>query len=100
MERVLGVGPDATAASETRSPVALQRKVAVEVQAPVVNFRSGEATHFVAECGCAGVDIGYVETALALNPNCRAGEAHSDTGGGMIAHLAADIVVVARTVGH
>lgn len=100
MERALGVGPDATAASETRSLGEPQMKVAVEVQAPAVSFQTGEATHFVAGCGCAGVDIGYVETELVVNPNCMAGEAHSDTRGGKIAHLAADTVVVARTVGH
>lgn len=32
-------------------------KVVVEVQAPVVSFRSGQATHFAVEYESAGADI-------------------------------------------
>lgn len=75
-------------------------KVVVEVQARAVSFRSGEATHFAAEYECAEADIDFVGMELVVNRNCMAEEAHSDTGGGMTAHLAVDTVVVARTIGH
>lgn len=100
MGKVLEVGLDASAAFETRSQGVLQMKVAVEVQAPAVSFRSGEATHFAAGYECAEAGIGFVGMEPMVNRNCMAEEAHSDMGGGRIAHLAADTVVVVRTVGH
>lgn len=97
---VLEVGLDASAASETRSQGVLRMKVVVEVQAQAVSFRSVEAAHFAVEYEYAEVDIGHVGMELVVSPNCMAEEAHSDTGGEMVAHLAADTVVVVRTVGH
>lgn len=93
------VGLDASAASETHSQGVLRMKVVVEVQAQAVSFQSVEATHFAVEYECAEVDIGHVGMEPVVNPNCMA-EAHSDTGGEMVAHLAADTVVVVRMVGH
>lgn len=72
----------------------------MEVQAPAVGFQCGEAAHFAAEYECVEAGIDYVGMEPVVTPSYMAEEAHSGTGGGMIAHLEADTVVEVRTVGH